>query len=126
MNEKTLARYVQGIQKAVKAMLVAPPEARLGLLIEKSEPVVAECEGELRKEGITYPTNNETLATSRAIIWSAWISWLWTAKSERQNADENAKRVRPIVEKTLAWAIETGRVIGKDGRTPDDFLKQTT
>lgn len=120
INDTDIAKYLLRVQNAIEASRGAGFE----VLVGKTEPIVADLTSRLQKEGIYYNTNNEPTATARALLWASWISWLWAAKAERtEQPDLDAKRIRPLAEKLLEHFIETGRMIGKNGRAPDQFLK---
>ena len=127
MTETDVARYVAMVERAVKAAELSPGVIDPTTLVREAELVVDQLKGELEKDGLIYGPNNrsnESRATSRAILWAAWVSWLWASKAEtRQPPDEQAKQARPIAEKLLADAVEFGRKIGKEGGA-EDFLKK--
>jgi hypothetical protein len=125
MTESDVARYVAMVEKVIKVSEVTPGLINTAVLVAEAERLADQVRQELEKEGLVYgPGNlsNESMSTARAIIWAAWVSWLWASKSEtRQPPDNQAKQTRPIAEKLLTAAIEFGRTIGQEGR-PEDFL----
>lgn len=130
MNEIRIAEYIKGLQDAVAKAINAADNEFHRVLIEEGEELVKQLANELyAKEGINYPTSNECLATARTMLWTAWTSWMWTAKSERDQSGEpediNAKRVKPIFEILMKQAKEVGNKIGAKGRIPEKFIEES-
>ncbi len=130
MNEIRIAEYIKGLQEAVAKAINAADNEFHRVLIEESEGLVEQLATELyANEGINYPTSNERLATARTMLWMAWTSWMWTAKSERDQSGEpediNAKRIKPIFETLMKQANEVGKKIGAKGRIPEKFIEES-
>jgi hypothetical protein len=99
-------------------------EGLLKVLIPLVETIVRDLDAKIRSEGVNYNSPNEPMATARALLWTGWVSWLWTSKAEGRNGlDVQAQAMRPIVEGLLEQFILTGRLIGKDGGRPETFLQ---
>ena len=123
MDEQMVRRYVSMVEDTVAEANSAAQRAAhtvfFDTLLRRTEEVVEELERDLRREGLEYPTPNETKASARAILWAAWTSWMWASKAERGTApDESAKRARRVFERLLSEAIEFGRRIGRHGARP--------
>ena len=127
MTETDVARYVALIEKVVKGAEISPGRIDPNALVSGAEQAADQLRLELEREGLLYgPGNqsNESMATARAVLWAAWVSWLWVSKAEtRQPPDYQAKQVRPIAEKLLSDAIKFGQKTGKEGR-PEAFLRK--
>ncbi len=122
-----VARYLVKMEGAMETATQSAPDAFLSTLLQETEKIAAEFESELASRGLSYPTPNERRATSRAMLWSAWISWLWAAKSEgREGRDHAAQSSRPIAEKLLDDAIQAGRAVGIKGHRPEQFVEFAT
>jgi hypothetical protein len=128
MDDITIAKYIQRIQEAI-AKAQTNNCLNLIVLINESELLVQELANELQEnEGIRYSTSNEILATARTMLWTAWTSWLWTCKSERDQMGEpediEAKIIKPIFENLIKQANEAGKKIGARGRIPTKFIEE--
>ena len=122
--ELCVARYLAKMEEATETVKQAALDSFMSRLVQETERIVAEFQSELTSRGLSYPTLNEPRATSRAVLWSAWISWLWTAKSEgREGRDYAAQSSRPVVENLLDNAIQAGRAIGIKGHRPEHFVE---
>ena len=129
MDDITLAEYIQGLQEAIGKAQTNNNLINQNVLINESEILVRRLAEELQvNEGIRYSTSNEILATARTILWTAWTSWLWTCKSERDQIGEpediEAKRIKPIFENLIKQANEAGKKIGAKGRIPKEFIEE--
>ncbi|MGH9982863.1 MAG: hypothetical protein ACRD8W_02775 [Nitrososphaeraceae archaeon] len=78
----------------------------------------------LQKEGISYDyDSNEMDLLALGIIFSAWSSWIFKAKSEdasrEEGSREQAKAVSKYVESMIVNAIRGGQNISKDNGQPE-------
>jgi hypothetical protein len=100
----------------------------LSVLLTETELVARDITGRLEEDGLTYPTINEMLTTARAVLWSAWAAWFWTAKSERyqrgEPRDQAAENGRPLAIGAMQNAIRAGQNIGRGGRRPEEFIRE--
>ena len=120
MDQSEIADYLVRVESAIgQTNKTVDFETFNRALVSEVEAIVATLDARIRAEGVNYPTPNESRATARALLWASWVSWLWTAKSERPNPDANAQRVRPIVEQLLEEFIAAGRLVGQKGGRPE-------
>ncbi len=125
VNNVEIAKFLERMEKAIGETVnetLDKPNTFVQLLVEKTEIIVKDLDSRIRNEGVSYPTPNESNATARALLWVAWVSWLWTAKVHRSQPDTNAVKMRPIVEALMEQFISSSRLIGKCGRRPEEFI----
>jgi hypothetical protein len=98
MTESDVARYVAMVEKVIKVSEVTPGLINTAVLVAEAERLADQVRQELEKEGLVYgPGNlsNESMSTARAIIWAAWVSWLW-ARSLRLDNPRTIKQSRHV------------------------------
>jgi hypothetical protein len=93
------------------------------ILLEEVEKIVSDLEKRIANEGITYLSLNEPNATARSLLWAGWVSWVWTSKAGDRGEDSNEARVRPIVEKLMERFVSAGKLIGKNGGRPENYVE---
>lgn len=124
LEQTKISDYLARVERAIGEANKERDFDRFGqVLTAEVEKVVVDLDGDIRHEGLNYPTPNESRATARALLWAGWVSWLWTAKAERTNPDANAVTMRPIAERLLEEFILTGRLVGKDDGRPVDSVR---
>lgn len=77
-----------------------------------------------KKEGRSYDTHsNEMQLLAFALMWSAYAGWIFKAKSEDPNRQEESRKqaeaVSKYVEIMIVNAIRGGQKIGKDNGRPE-------
>lgn len=126
INATTYAKYFERVEKAHAAAFTVHkthPDLFLTVLLAGVEEIVHDLAKDLEAHGCTYSTPNECWAIARACLWAGWVSWILTAKSQREDGpDLDAKRLDPIARDALASAIEAGVRIGANGGRPESFV----
>ena len=93
---------------------------------ELSKVLATEIYNEIKeKEGNSYPANsNEMNLMATGIIFSAWASWIFKAKSEDENRNgelrNQARCVSNYVQSIFENAITVGWIIGVNKKRPEN------
>ena len=96
---------------------------------ELSKVLATEIYKEIKeKEGISYPANsNEMNLMAMGVIFSAWTSWIFKAKSEDINRNvesrNQARCVSNYVKSIIENAITGGWKIGVDNKRPENTFE---
>ena len=93
---------------------------------ELSKVLAAEIYNEIKeKEGNSYPANsNEMNLMAMGVIFSAWASWVFKAKSEDRNRNvesrNQARCVSNYVKSIIVNAVTVGWKIGVNNKRPEN------